>query len=114
MRTIHARMDAKDRRVNAEIVARQAQIVPVREAQIVSVFCVNVELPIGSSSFSRCTADVYTDGKLTVTSIDTGDEMRVFPFGTWVSADVRDAEGWLLFSFNGVPRGAGTLVHAAS
>lgn len=62
---------------------------------------VRVELPIGESTFARATADVFTSGELTVTSIDTGAEMRVFPFGTWSHATVYDASGNVLFGFNG-------------
>lgn len=85
--------DHTRKRDHGEAAARQARIAPVS--------CVCVDLPIGQATFARCTADVFTDGALTVTSIDSGAEIRVFPLGSWERASVYDAQGFELFSFNG-------------
>lgn len=52
-----------------------------------------VELPIGSATYSRATMDAFQQDHLTVTSIDTQDEIRTFQPGEWTEARQVDEHG---------------------
>ena len=51
------------------------------------------------TTFPRCTIDEFTVGDLTVSSTDTGDEVRTFVRGTWREAIAYDERGNVLIAF---------------
>ena len=54
---------------------------------------------IGEVFFSRCTADIFEIGTLTITSLEDEREVRVYPPGVWRSCTVYDMHHQWLFSF---------------
>lgn len=60
---------------------------------------VRVEQAIGSTTFARCDADVFEPGELTITSLDTEQELQVYPPDAWVEATVYDVNGNVLSLF---------------
>ena len=56
--------------------------------------CVVVELAIGSASFPRSVLDEFTQGTVTITSVDSGSFVRVYPPGTWKEAKQIDGLGF--------------------
>lgn len=50
--------------------------------------------PIGESSYPRATADEFEAGTLTVTSLDTGCDLRVYQPGQWRSYIVYAPDGY--------------------
>jgi hypothetical protein len=55
----------------------------------------------GTVYFSRCHADQFEAGRLTITTIDDGREMRVFEPGTWAECTVYGPDDHVLYGFQG-------------
>lgn len=60
---------------------------------------VKVFMRIGEVSYPRCVADVFTKDHLTITAIDTDDEMATFPPGQWSEAVMYDESGYPIAAF---------------
>ena len=63
--------------------------------------CVRVwKADLTESSFARATLDQFTAGTLTVSSLDTGDEIKTYVPGTWREAVGYDARGNTAIAFD--------------
>lgn len=58
-------------------------------------------VPCGEVSFPRCVADQFEAGRLTVSSLDTGEDMRIYEPGTWAECTVYGPDDHILYGFTG-------------
>jgi hypothetical protein len=56
-------------------------------------------VPIGSHHYSRCHADQFEAGRLTITAQDDGYDVRTYEPGTWKSCTVRGPDGHIAYSW---------------
>lgn len=54
-------------------------------------------VPCGDATFTRCDADEFVKGVLTITSIDSGWVMREYQPGEWIQAVAYDAFGHISY-----------------
>lgn len=73
-----------------------------------------VTKPIGEATFSRCTADMFDRGVLTVTSIDDDAIIEELPAASWLRARVVNADSeWMEFEIDN-PLGVARKASAAA
>lgn len=58
-----------------------------------------VEQRVGSSTFARCSADIFAPGELTITAQDDDRAVQVYPPDRWIEATVYDVNGNVISLF---------------
>jgi len=58
-------------------------------------------VPCGEASYPRCHADQFKAGELTISSMDDGHDVRVYPKGTWTHCSAYGPDGHVAYAWEG-------------